>query len=133
MGPDRAVIGRAGQRHRERLQPVDPGWLEIALLLLEADIDEVAGRQHLAGCHGITGFVAINRRQRGNTGKQDQTGQADQNQPALPAQTRAGRDHDCRSSIRPGALVRRTSQITPIVSKMPTNARPILVYFDCPA
>ena len=42
MRGDNAVISRTGDDYRYRLQPIDPSRLEVAELILVADIDEIA-------------------------------------------------------------------------------------------
>ena len=74
VGPRGAVAPRAVQRagggHGGGLQPVDAGGLEVARLVLEADVDKVAGAQHLrAGLH-VARLVAVERRQAGPSGQE---------------------------------------------------------------
>ncbi len=70
--------GGAGTGHAERfagrdsggLHPVDPHRLLVAGLGLEADVDEVAGLQHLLRRLGKARLVAVHRLERGKTGQE---------------------------------------------------------------
>ena len=44
------------------LQPIDTDRFAVAHVVLVADVDIVAGLDHLLGCLGEIGFVAIDRR-----------------------------------------------------------------------
>ena len=78
--PDPNLRARQAQRRggfdRGRLQPVDADRLLVAHVILEADVDEIAGFDHLLGRLREPRFVAIDRRDVEKSGqKQQQTAQ----------------------------------------------------------
>ena len=54
--------GRFAGFHRRRLQPIDADRLFVADLVLETDIDILAGLQHLLGGLRKARLVAVDRR-----------------------------------------------------------------------
>jgi hypothetical protein len=52
---------RAAGFHGQRLHPIDADRLLVADLVLETDVDVVAGLQHLLGGLSETGLVAVDR------------------------------------------------------------------------
>ena len=57
-----AKAERLRRLHHSGLQPVDADRFLVAHLVLEADVDIVAGLDHLLGGLGEAGLVAIDRR-----------------------------------------------------------------------
>src|SRR6185437_15759261 len=57
--PDRGALRIAEKTHRGRLQPVNAGGLFVARFVLEANVDEIAGFQHLPARLRETRLVAI--------------------------------------------------------------------------
>ena len=72
--PDRRIGAQAGQLHGRRLQPVDADGLLVARDLLQADIDIVAGFDHLLRSLHVAALVAVERRDAGNSGHGSATG-----------------------------------------------------------
>ncbi len=135
VGPCRALVQRAGRGHGGGFQPVDPGRLQVARLVLEPHVDEVARAQHLRRRFHVARLVAVERRQAGPP-RQEQGGRQGQDQrdvPEVEHRISAGRGPVGQRCVsRAGTWVRDCSQITPAVSRMPTSARCRLVYFELP-
>ena len=74
--PDRLVRRRHAERLRRPyhggLQPIDADRLAVAHVVLIADVDIVAGLDHLLGGLGEIGLVAIDRRNLKKTGQESQ-------------------------------------------------------------
>ena len=74
IDPDRRFGALAAQRHGRRLQPVDADRLLVARDVLEADVDIVAGLDHLLGRLDEARLVAVDRRQAGQPAKRSSPG-----------------------------------------------------------
>ena len=90
-----------------RLQPVDADRLLVADIVLEADIDEIAGLDHLLGRLGEPRLIAIDGRNGEKSGQEKQ--QAAQRQERNRAPVTGGREVECGE--QPAAGIRRFDRL----------------------
>ena len=77
VGPDLCEVGQGERRDRKGLQPVNADGFFVARLILEADVDEIAGFQHLLGGLGEARLVTVGDRERGKTGEVKRKAESD--------------------------------------------------------
>ena len=70
----------AADGHGQRLQPIDADRLQITRLVLKADVDQLAGRDHLLRRLDVARFIAVDRRQSADAGRKCDQAQHDQHE-----------------------------------------------------